>query len=448
MTSWLDIVENVAFVLPAMPRLLSALTEWAACVVVALLVRRRFRAPQTAGVLAAALVAQVILRCCWTSIPTTGAFLGIMVANLALMGLVIALVCELKATAVALCWTLAFMLAEVEASLAWEFASYAFPAPTMTDPAVLAFLLAFIAAFSFLAYLCLRNFEPALGSCDASTMTLALAVAFLTFLASNVYVVFNNAVWQSPSSADVPYIVGWLRALADACGLALLLMILAASMQRAAQAEMAQLHATMDAQYDQYLQFRETSAYIAQQSHDLRHQVQALKESCSEAERESYLADLEEAVDDYSAHVATNNSVLDTLINQKLLYCRRRGINLSYVGDATALDRMEARDVCVVFGNLLENAIESVQDIEDPERRQIVLELTQKSSLFGIRIDNCCDKDVAFLNGLPTTTKSDRRVHGFGMRGVQSVVNKYDGSMECSLNDGWFVTSILLPLAA
>ena len=105
---------------------------------------------------------------------------------------------------------------------------------------------------------------------------------------------------------------------------------------------------------------------------------------------------------------------------------------------------MKPTDISVLFGNILDNAIEGTSKIENADKRLIHLSLSKQKSFVRIRVENCCEDDIRFVNGLPTT-KKDARYHGYGMKSIQSIVEKYDGSMAVKVVDGWFELRILLP---
>ena len=56
-------------------------------------------------------------------------------------------------------------------------------------------------------------------------------------------------------------------------------------------------------------------------------------------------------------------------------------------------------------------------------------------------------KKIQFKNGMPVTTKKDRRLHGYGMKSIKSTVEKYNGSVVAAQENNWFELKILLPAA-
>ena len=126
--------------------------------------------------------------------------------------------------------------------------------------------------------------------------------------------------------------------------------------------------------------------------------------------------------------------------------CNAQNIQLTCVADGTALNFMDVMDISNLFGNALDNAIESVSKIADPQRRLIHLSVSRQKGFAAIRIENCYEGALKFENGLPITTKADGRYHGFGLKSIQATARKYGGSATVSTRDGWFELRVLIPL--
>ena len=85
-------------------------------------------------------------------------------------------------------------------------------------------------------------------------------------------------------------------------------------------------------------------------------------------EKAHYLDAMEQEIRSYEAQNKTGNEVLDTILTSKSLYCQQHGITLTCVADGAALDFMDTMDLCSLFGNALDNAIESVEKLPDSEQ--------------------------------------------------------------------------------
>ena len=142
-----------------------------------------------------------------------------------------------------------------------------------------------------------------------------------------------------------------------------------------------------------------------------------------------------------------NYQLSHAVLTSKSLYCQNNGIGLTCVADGSALNFMEDMDISALFGNILDNAIESVQKLNEQEKRLIHLSVAKQKQFLRIRCENYCEEQLKFENGIPVTTKKDRRFHGFGMKSIKSTAAKYGGSVTTDLKKNWFELRILIPLS-
>ena len=153
--------------------------------------------------------------------------------------------------------------------------------------------------------------------------------------------------------------------------------------------------------------------------------------------------DLRKSVRIYDSNIETGNEFLNVFITDKSLYCEQNGITLSCMVDGSKLDFMEVGDLYCLFGNIMDNALESVMKIQKKEKRVINLSVKTKNDMLFIQSDNYYTGDIAFKDGLPQTTKGDNRWHGFGMQSIKMIVQKYGGEISTYVVDDIFHLSIL-----
>ena len=156
---------------------------------------------------------------------------------------------------------------------------------------------------------------------------------------------------------------------------------------------------------------------------------------------------MEAEIQHYEAQNKTGNSVLDTVLTGKSLYCAKHQIKLTCVADGAKLAFMDVMDLCTLFGNALDNAIECELSIPDKEQRLIHLEVYAKKDFLVIRCENYCPVPPSFEHGLPVTTKPDREYHGYGLKSMRYTAQKYGGTITVQATDGWFQLTLLFPLS-
>ena len=206
------------------------------------------------------------------------------------------------------------------------------------------------------------------------------------------------------------------------------------------------MQATLQTQYQQYMQSRESIELINVKYHDMRHQIQFLRSEEDPGKRNAFLDEMERQIEYFQVQNKTGNPVLDTILTGKSLYCHQHGITMTSVADGKLLDFMEVVDICNIFGNALENAIESVMEIEDKEKRLIHVTVSQVNAFVMIRIENYFEGQLQTDGEQYLTTKSDKRSHGYGIKSIQYTAHRYDGAVSINASDHWFDIKIVIPM--
>ena len=185
---------------------------------------------------------------------------------------------------------------------------------------------------------------------------------------------------------------------------------------------------------------------INRKCHDLKHQIAGLKRLENGAAREAYIGEIERAVMMYESAIKTGNATVDLILMDKLLFCQEHRIQLTFVGDGSRLGFMDTMDIYALFGNALDNAIESVMREERAENRVISFRVGGIGNVVGIHFENYLGRPLEMVDGLPVTDKADRRYHGFGMLSMKRVAEKYRGSLRARVEDGRFCLDIMMPV--
>ncbi len=196
----------------------------------------------------------------------------------------------------------------------------------------------------------------------------------------------------------------------------------------------------------QYELTKENIDIINRKSHDLKHQVSALRLVKDPKDREASLREIEESVQIYDANTHTGSEVLDTVLMEKGLLCQTTGIAWTCMAQGEKLDFISPVDLYAMLGNALDNAIEGCRAVTDPDRRVIRVAVRQDHGVVFFQVENFYEGELSIVDGLPQTTKGDTQNHGFGMRSIQAVVQRYGGTMDVETKEGRFLLTILIPL--
>ena len=136
----------------------------------------------------------------------------------------------------------------------------------------------------------------------------------------------------------------------------------------------------------------------------------------------------------------SGNPVLDAIINSKFTAAERMGIRFHTIITAS-LDDIAPEDVAVLIGNALDNAIQAAAGSEE---KMIHLHIQPQGAYTSVEISNSIGQPVLEGNPALYTTKADRLRHGFGVKNMRKVVEKYQGMMQFYEEGGRFVCDILL----
>ena len=210
--------------------------------------------------------------------------------------------------------------------------------------------------------------------------------------------------------------------------------------------EVTVIQTLMEKQAQQYLNNQENIEMVNHKYHDMKQMLLVLNADTDEQEKSKYLKEIYQDIQKYEACGKTGNSILDTILSEKHLYCIRNEIQLSYVIDGKWLEMINAMDLCVIFGNALDNAIECVSQISDVSKRLIHVTVYNKNQFLFLIFENIFEQPLVMKEGLPVTNK-DKDYHGYGLKSIQYVVKKYDGAMRVSTHKKWFQLKILIPLS-
>ena len=199
-------------------------------------------------------------------------------------------------------------------------------------------------------------------------------------------------------------------------------------------------------QQEQYQLTKENIDIINSKCHDLKHQITAFQKIDKDIEKKEYLAEIENSVRIYDSCLKTGNEVLDTVLMDKSLFCEAHQILLTCVADGGLLEFMNTMDIYAIFGNALDNAIESASELEQADEKMIDVIVWSRSGLLLIQVENYYCHEICFREGLPVTTKPQLAWHGFGMKSIKTTVEKYGGCMAVQAENHKFTLRISVPL--
>ena len=180
--------------------------------------------------------------------------------------------------------------------------------------------------------------------------------------------------------------------------------------------------------------------------HDFRNHLQLLKSYAQKGDLDAvraYLAELEQDLSRVDPAVKTGNTMADAILNSKISLARSKGVPVRADARIPVKLSISDLDLCVILGNLFDNAIEA--SVKLPESQRLIrLYMDMKGSQLYISFTNFAPGGkLTQAGGRFSTTKGSG--HGFGLLRIDSVVERLGGYLRRASEEGAFTTEILLP---
>ena len=179
--------------------------------------------------------------------------------------------------------------------------------------------------------------------------------------------------------------------------------------------------------------------------HDMKNHIIALTALSRNKEWEKiedYLKNMEGVILDAGGDL-TGNKAVDALLYQKRKQAEGEDIKWECDMQMPKGCCINEFDLCVLMGNILDNALEACGRMQKDENRFINIQARTVKKCFLIEVKNSMDRTEKFTEGF--TNKDDSQEHGIGLLNVGDVVNRYNGAVHKEAGKGIFVISILMP---
>lgn len=265
---------------------------------------------------------------------------------------------------------------------------------------------------------------------------------FITFVGSNLIFLLFNVIEAALMHSSPMYYILVLVCEIFYCITLLCMQFFLFEMTQA-QIESTRLKEMWKKDRQQYELAKENIDIINIKCHDIRHQIHNAQLSGKLSDE--FISELEQSISIYDSSIKTGNEILDVILTDKSLRCQAEHIQLTCIVDGRKCSFLESSDLISLFSNALENAMEYVSTLPNPEKRYINLLVRQKSQILTIQIENYYEGSLVMQDGLPVTSKADTAHHGYGIKSMRHIAEKYGGSLDLSVGEGIFKLNILFP---
>lgn len=215
---------------------------------------------------------------------------------------------------------------------------------------------------------------------------------------------------------------------------------------RLSQEELAHMQALIHRQQQEFTSQKSASEAVQQKYHDLKNCLLALKaENAASPLRARLVREIDQIMKPLEAGVETGNDFLNIVLADKIRLCHDKQIRLTPYADGRCLHFIEGLDLCVIVGNALDNAIEAVEKLP-PDKREIHVKISRSGGMVLLCFHNYYTGALKqSAGGFYQTSKPDSKNHGYGLKGISRLIDKYDGSLAIETAGSEFTLNILIP---
>lgn len=182
--------------------------------------------------------------------------------------------------------------------------------------------------------------------------------------------------------------------------------------------------------------------------HDYHHHLQTMQmllENEDYSELNNYMLQLNTDFMDLTNMVSTGNSILDAILSSKIFIAKSHGITIKHNIFFPERISISYTDLCILLGNLLDNAIESCNKPNLLQPPYINITIKKHKGMFYIKILNSTNGEYVYENGNLISTKNEYD-HGYGCKKVYKFIEEHGGFCNFSPQKNSFTATVMIPL--
>ncbi|CEP81050.1 GHKL domain-containing protein [Paraclostridium sordellii] len=205
-------------------------------------------------------------------------------------------------------------------------------------------------------------------------------------------------------------------------------------------------------EYNYYLNINKEQDKVKEIYHDIKNHMVCIRDLCEYNNTKKvieYIDSIElnfKKYDNFKQDFTSGSMIVDSILKNKVLVCEEKSIDFDINVDFSKNEFMDMIDICIIFSNIIDNAIEACEKIEIPN-------LDKKIRLYSKYIDEFCiivientkTNEIIKNNTSFLTSKKDSSIHGIGLNNVRKSVEKYSGELVTSYSNNKFTLKIMIP---
>lgn len=209
-----------------------------------------------------------------------------------------------------------------------------------------------------------------------------------------------------------------------------------------ANLESQKLQEILSDEKSQYEEEKKNMELLNIKYHDIKHLINSTNPNTDPA----LYKEIKNSLGLYESSVKTGNEAIDVIISKKSKYCYDNKIKFTCTINGEKLNYISPYELYALFENAIDNAIDACKDC-DSEKKVISITQSEKDNFLVINFVNYFTEALTFKKGLPQTHKAGD-YHGYGMKSMKMIVEKYDGRVLVNTKDDLFILQIFLPLSS
>lgn len=198
-----------------------------------------------------------------------------------------------------------------------------------------------------------------------------------------------------------------------------------------------------------YEAIHQNQATLSKLNHDFMNHLRLIHSYAEQHDDQriiEYTNDLLREVFDYSAVCKSGNDAVDAVINTKFKEAEENSIPFSWEVNLSNHLPIQAIDVCAILANQIDNAFEACRRIPASENRSVEVHIwnpTESVVLFQVK-NTTLGNPLENNENLHTTKTDKSRQHGIGLRSIRNAAERYEGTLENTYQNGFFISTVSL----
>ncbi|KNF07929.1 two-component signal transduction sensor histidine kinase [Gottschalkia purinilytica] len=204
----------------------------------------------------------------------------------------------------------------------------------------------------------------------------------------------------------------------------------------------------IDMQYNYYLKLQDNQMRIRKLYHDMKNHMICIENIYGNSDvTKNYIDSINLEINSCEPVFETGNMILDIILSEKKSICDKN--NIEFFADINFLkcNFIDMIDVCSIFSNILDNAIEACNKIDDENiGKYIRIRGTIVKEFFILKVENSKANKIITKNNKVITDKKDSFLHGIGINSIKNSIEKYNGEVVADYSEDKFIMNIYIPL--